>query len=521
MAYWNVVSRLREPKVSIQALVGVVYPNERSSDVSIPILVRNAEDAAPASDVAVQLSVMSEKDARPLVHVQADRGERPIGALEPGSEHQVAFSANLHSKLVQQLTQVRFRVQVLSGKDTLSDSTFTVAVKPGDRSERANPYPTGKRVTPGQFIGRETELRQVVDSVLGVKQDRTPVVVGIRRIGKTSLLYKLEADPDIMRRFYCSLIDLEDRPRTETTESFLIYLSERIRDCLPESVRAKLPFARQDFRDEPYSAFERFCDALNGLQLQRRVLLIIDEVDKLLAIIRTGEERQTQGPLGPHHVLQPEVLGALRKTLMKDGALRMVFAGLPTFLEAGYGDRLFGLFLPVYLKPFTEDEAIRVVEASGGVLSLTRRAREHLLRATGLQPYLLNLVCYFLFAAAATSGRDLTTLSDVEEVIEDKLLSSESYFTDYMSLAGSATPVLRAVAAAERGAHRRRYVSLSEIHRQLRRGGETMDPANLLTTLEELCRRERPLLQRAPNAADRFQTVIGMLGEHLLRRVTL
>ena len=194
---------------------------------------------------------------------------------------------------------------------------------------------------------------------------------------------------------------------------------------------------------------------MNGLQLQRRVLLIIDEVDKLLAIIKSGEERQTQGPLGPHHVLQPEVLGAIRKTLMKDGAVRMVFAGLPTFLEAGYGDRLFGLFLPVHLKPFTEDEASRVVDASGGVLNLTRRAREYLFRATGLQPYLLNLVCYFLFAAAATSGRDLTTLSDVEEAIEDKLLSSESYFTDYMSLAGSAAPVLRAVAAAsfpDRGA---------------------------------------------------------------------
>lgn len=56
-----------EPKVSVQALVGVFYPSEGSRDVSIPILVRNAEDAAPARDVAVQLSVASEKEPRPLL----------------------------------------------------------------------------------------------------------------------------------------------------------------------------------------------------------------------------------------------------------------------------------------------------------------------------------------------------------------------------------------------------------------------------------------------------------------------
>lgn len=509
---------LAEPKVTVQPLIGTFYPVERSREVTIPILVRNAADAAPASDVAVQLSLVSEKESHSLVSMELDQAERPVGALEPGSEHQVVFTADLDSKLVLQVTQLRFRVQVRSGINTLADSGFTVNVRPGDRSERPNPYPTGKRVTPGQFIGREVEIRQIVDSVLGVKQDRTPIVIGIRRIGKTSLLYKVEADPDIGRRFYCSQIDLEDRPRTETTESFLIYLTERILDCLPESFRVRLPFSRQAFREEPYGAFERFGDALNALPLQRQVLLIIDEIDKLLAIIKAGEEPHSSVPLGPNQVLQPEVLGALRKTLMKDGAVRMVFAGLPTFLEGGYTDRLFGLFLPIHLKPFTEEEANRVLKESGGVLDLTRRAREYLFRATGLQPYLLNLVCYFLFAAAATSGRDLITLADVEEAIEDKLLSSESYFTDYMSLAGAAAPILRAVAAAERGAQTRRYVSVTEIRRELLRGGETIDFTALLRTLEELCQRDRPLLMRAPNAVDRFQTVIGMLGEHLLRR---
>jgi hypothetical protein len=116
------------------------------------------------------------------------------------------------------------------------------------------------------------------------------------------------------------------------------------------------------------------------------------------------------------------------------------------------------------------------------------------------------------------SGRDLATLADVDEVIREDLLPQESYFADYLSLAGDHRAVLLATARAERNANGRSFVSVHEIHRELSRQGVEFPERELMELLTALgdSEQERPLFKRSPSKRDSFQIVIGMLGDHLI-----
>jgi hypothetical protein len=506
---------VRPIQISVRPLVSALFPRERSEEVVLPLLVQNSEDGAALTDVAVQVDV----DPALRQYIRFDPGYQDghtIGSMEPGAEEQVNFIVDLGDGLVDKVTDFKLDVLLRSEKFQNPErgirKKFSIAVRPLDRSSRRNPYPTGVAVEPEHFIGREKELRILSDALVGGRHDSVPVVVGIRRIGKTSLLKKLRADPEIDRRFYSVYASVEDRPDADTSAHLLTYFATKIRDTLPDRIGQRVPFAREDFRQDPFAAFEQFIDGIGALELQKRVLLIVDEFDRILELIRKGRTIQVGGRV------DAQVLGSLRKALMTNGALRVVFAGLPGILETSYDDRLFGLLLPVRVEPFSDKEGESVLEAANGVLNLTTRAREHLFRETGLQPYLLNLTCYYLFAHTIESGRDQSTLTDVQQVIQTRILRSENYFMDYLALLGSDAVLLRAVAAAERRSRTRMFVSSAEVYRELRKSGDAIPLDEVTQRLGSLCQKERPLLR---SHGERYQTVIGMLGSYLLERQSI
>jgi hypothetical protein len=510
------------PRLSLQPLLKAFFPEERYDEVLVPVVVTNAENGAAAADLSLQLSIA---EGGPEVFFEDGSVlERAVGALGPGESTLVGFPLNLSEDLATRRTECRFRAVLLAGRKAVLDETFSVAVRPGNaRGSRPSPYTIGEVVTGEHFIGREREVAMVRDSLVGGSRDRTPIVVGIRRIGKTSLLKKVMEDPEVVRAYSPIYLSVEDRPDSDTTVAFLTYLCERIRDHLPQEHQQRVHFHRKELSAEPYLAFERFTQSLTALGMKKRILLVIDEFDRLLDLARATEERQRQEgrPLPPQESFQSQVFGALRKALLHCDALRMIFAGLPALLDSTrYQDRLFGLLLPVQVKHFSENDASKVVDASAEAFQTSRAAREEIFRATGLQPYLLQVVCHHLFARMVDSGRDQATPLDVADVIEVDIVTKESYFSDYLSMVGTHQTLLRAVALAQREPAKRgrRFVGVKEIARELERLGYEWSSEEVQKTLDELRKSERPLVKRSPNRTDQYQLVIGMLGDRLIRK---
>lgn len=513
------------PTFKVLERAGVFYVNETSGELQLPLLVHSMEDGAPAEDLFLEVSAVNEMQGRHRIRIHDS--EIPVGHLDPGDEVEHRVRVFVPPELLAEATSARFRVKVRQGAAALTDAVLTVPIRGLTRRGERSPYNTGTSVSGAQFVGREIERGKILDSILGDDVQRTPLVVGIRRIGKTSLLKVVQDSDDVQRRYHPIYYSPEDRPTSTTTAEMLRILAERIRDGIPREKWSALHFHRDAFRDgDPYDAFEAFCASVDRIQLERRVLLILDEFDRLLELARAGERQQEAAgrPLGPHEVFQNEVFGALRKLVLTGGNVSLMIAGLPALLHAGYRDRLFGLLLPVHIRSLRPEDARKILDASQNVMHFAPNAVDRIYLATGLQPYLLQITCHFLFARLVQGGRAVVTAADVDEVIDEDILPNESYFADYRSLVENRTvDLLRAMHRALRVAGKRRFVSVQEIAHELGRGASAIRLEELRATLDELSddlRLERPLVARASNAPGRYRLSIGMLGDHLERSRT-
>lgn len=509
-----------EARLAISPAVKTFFPRECATDVYLPITIENDKAGGPASEMSVQVSYDGLHDE---YSPQIDAGEFIVPLLDPEDSYTGHALLQLHEDAAHHTPAWSFKATLLRGSEVVHSVKFSVAVR--EHSARPNPFSAGSAIQENQhFVGREAELQMLLDAFCGDRRDVMPFVCGLRRIGKTSLVHRLLRHSEVSRRYLVHYWDIEDLQSTYTTAQFLTHFAERVRDLVPEVHWPRVRFRRDQFRADPYTAFETFCDSVASLELPQLILIAIDEFDHLIHLIRDGESRgELAGqPLGPNAVVQPQTLGALRKMLMKGGSIRLVLAGLPDLLKStSYKDRLFGLLHPIEVGPFRRQEADEVVRMSGKDMPFPPAVRDRLYDATGMQPYLLQLVCWHIYARMMRSGRDTVTTLDLQEVIDLDIVPNETSFTDYVSLIQDQDrALLRALALAQKAvAGRRRYVTPGEVAGELWKTGESSATVESVTQhLRALAGMDRPLVTTSGDYRGNFRLVIGLLGEHLIRR---
>jgi hypothetical protein len=512
-----------EPRLTVSPAVRTLFPVDRSEEVEIPVLIRNHEDASPARDVTITLQAPDGVgDWQPAI----ERDTQHLGTLGPGVSAYARFSLDLKPDIADHYTEWQLPLITRTG-DRVQRTHFRITLRPESRQSTANPYTTGRAVRGEHFVGRTREIEAVVGAVSGQGASNPVLVYGIRRIGKTSILLKTQDHPEVARRFYVVYLSAEDRPDSDTSSEFLSVLCDKIRHSLPAEIQTQIRYQRRDFDDDPFHAFEVFMTGFHAAAPKKRLLLLLDEIDRFFGLIDESRRRSQQcgRALRPNEAFLPEILGALRKAIMEHDGLNVVFAGLPaSFKRLQYQERFHGLLKLVEVRQFTEQDADDVVSAGKLVFTLTPDARDRLLDASGYQPYLLQVLCNQIFARMKSEGRDIATLPDVDSVIREKILPAEAYFSDYMSLVTSeGRPVLRALAGAVRGLRTRRYASLLEVTEKLRADGHPLDETTTQAILDSFTAlggeggTDRPLVVRNPSNTRQYRPVIGLLGEFLLR----
>jgi hypothetical protein len=512
-----------EAHVTVKPLVGALYPTDRYEEVELPVRITNQEGAAPASDVTVTLGeAEGDPEWRPILE---RKGPIAIPELASGETREVRFCISMRPEIGIHVTELSFPVQIKL-REKVHRSVHRIPIRPTSRDSYESPYQPGVAVTGQHFIGRQKELKAVLGSITGTGGLRPVLVHGIRRIGKSSILKRTKDHDEVRRSYFPVYWSPEDRSLTDNSCDFLIVLTEKIRSSLPPEVRQRVEFHRPDFREDPFAGFERFMLSFNSLHLGKRILLLLDEVDKVYAIIEAGRARAQSGSTPrPQEAVLPEVFGALRKCMMEHQCLNVVFAGLPVSLrKISYEDRLFGLLDSVPVGPFTEDEANAVMDAGKQVLAeVVPEARRRLYELSGLQPYLLQVICQQLFVRMKHQGRDVVTLGDVESVLYENVLPNESIFSDYRPLmTPGVEPLLRALAAAVRDQRTRRYATVRAIAEKLASHGDSRSETETQAALDALVSPDtgvssfdRPLVMRSQD--NRYRLVIGLIGEYLLK----
>jgi AAA domain len=245
-----------------------------------------------------------------------------------------------------------------------------------------NPYTVGGPVRGPHFYGREA----LIQAILG-GNDRAIWVVGNRRIGKTSLLRRLE-DLGTVDGRVAFLISMEAADTVDDLAQCFLDDIETDDDRL-----ARLGLAIGDLQGKTPNAIMRLLDR-RGRERGVEVLLLLDEAEALIGIAeREGDD----------------ILKDLRREMQRSEALRVVMTATKRLaalndLCRGWDTSpfLYGV-MPRYLGRLEQDEGLTLIRQSQSPAPpiMADGIAEAVLAATDGHPFLTQWLCDRLWSDGA------------------------------------------------------------------------------------------------------------------------
>jgi len=275
------------------------------------------------------------------------------------------------------------------------------------RSERAN-----------LFRGRKTFADQIVRLILD-RNRPTLVLHGPRRCGKTSFLYNLH---DLLSSNLLPVyVDLQSPAITTDEAAFCQGLIRAIhRESRCQGIELPIIPTRKEFLETPYIALEDWLEQAIPRLGERRLLLNLDEFEKIGTAI--NEKR-----------LSINLFDELRHLIQHYDSLAFLFSGVQTLDELGPNwSSYFISVVPLemtYLEP-DEAESLLINPDPEFALDYDRGIVEDIIQLTRCQPYLLQLLGSALVTQANLNHTQLVTPDLLQAAIPEAFTNGEPYFTN-------------------------------------------------------------------------------------------
>ncbi|MFZ0534101.1 MAG: AAA-like domain-containing protein [Anaerolineales bacterium] len=253
-----------------------------------------------------------------------------------------------------------------------------------------NPFTFGNPIRePGRFIGRQEELRQVVNRLLSSAHESTSIV-GERRIGKTSLLMHL-ADKSsanllglVPDRFCLIYIDFQGLIDITPQRFWSRVITRMARSISNPTLRAQIEAIQKDNTYELFD-LEDLCEAITEAGLC--VVLLLDEFEYV-----------TQNPN-----FGADFFGGLRALAIHHN-LPLVTATRRELIDLCHSEEIkgspfFNIFANIVLRLFKQMEVDELLEKYTRESGVTFDPKEHELawRLGGGHPLFTQVAGYYLF----------------------------------------------------------------------------------------------------------------------------
>lgn len=270
-----------------------------------------------------------------------------------------------------------------------------------------NPYVVGRPLGEDDpFFGREDLFMRLSSSLQGATQDNIVVLIGQRRMGKTSILRRLH---EYLPASYVPVfIDLQGF-LGDGEGAFFDELIAQIVDEL-EEVGIRLPqIESRQLEKRPGHYFRRkFLPMIREIIGHHRLLLLFDEMEVLEERIRSGD-------------LTPKFLPYLRSLMQHEENLSFLLAGTHRLneLTADYWGVLFNLAVYIEVGHLTEEDVkeliLRPTRESFEVDSL---ALDMIYRMTGGHPYYSQLLARELVELCNRERLSYVTVQNAHQVVD-------------------------------------------------------------------------------------------------------
>jgi hypothetical protein len=289
------------------------------------------------------------------------------------------------------------------------------------QGEQLNPFQYGKPLKRDRaylFKGRQAFADNIVRLILD-RNRPTLVLHGPRRFGKSSFLLNLpRLLPSDMLPIY---LDMQSAAVTTDEAAFCQGLVRAIsKDSRSQGVELPAIPQRKEFLDTPYIALEDWLEQAVPKLGDRRLLLNLDEFEKIGNAINEGR-------------MSLNLFNELRHLIQHYDQLGFLFSGVQTLDELGPNwSSYFISVVPIemlYLEPH-EAEDLLVNPDPEFTLRYDTGIVEQILTLTHCQPYLLQLIGSSLVKLANENHTQLVTSDLLQASIPEAFTNGQPYFTN-------------------------------------------------------------------------------------------
>lgn len=294
-----------------------------------------------------------------------------------------------------------------------------------------NPFQSGNPLRADRadlFKGRQRLADDIVRQVLD-RSRPTLVLHGPRRCGKSSFLLNLPRIlpvTDILPVY----VDLQSAASTGSEADFCYGLVRAMaRDLRSQDVGVP-SVQRSEFRVNPYAALEDWLDQVVPRLRERRMLLCLDEFEKLGSAMHAG-------------MIPLKLFDELRHLIQHHDELGFLFCGVQTLDELGPNwSSYFISVRPIEMTYLEPDEARDLLINPDPNFNLGYAAGivEQVLCATRCQPYLLQLLGEAMVMQANQHLTRTVTDALLAQAVTAALKTGEPYFTNLWTEYTGTTP---------------------------------------------------------------------------------
>jgi WD40 repeat protein len=357
-----------------------------------------------------------------------------------------------------------------------------------------NPYIVGHPIKSGEvFYGREDIFKFIQENLSNPQADRTIVLHGQRRTGKTSILYQLQSGR-LGANFLAVLIDMQEMaPIITSTADFLSEIAYQLTRPLK-----KTEFDIEDpsidaFDKAPVRVFNRFLDQLEDKLGNRQLIIMFDEFELIEDKIEEGK-------------LEADLLGYFRSLMQHRTRLVFIFTGTHRLEEMShdYWSILFNIALYKRVSYLEEADAVHLIrEPIKGQLDVDELAVDKIINLSHGHPYFIQLICWALVNHCNDHRQNYATINDVNDAVKDIIINGEANFAYVWQQADPDERLLLCSMAHTLHAGKP-WARVSEIMDTLATNGATFFSRDeLVTILDRLVTRE--VLQIAKEGSLRYQ----------------
>jgi hypothetical protein len=362
-----------------------------------------------------------------------------------------------------------------------------------------SPYATGRPLAPGSpvFFGREDLFGFIRENLGGSGRENILVLIGQRRMGKTSLLHQLPAQ--LSDNYIPLFLDGQALGIEGGMAGLFFDIALEICETLHGQGIALEPPTLGDLEEKLSLAFEkRFLVEVTHALGERVLVLLFDEFEELEMRVRGGE-------------LPATVFPYLRHLMQHSQKLAFVFAGTHRLeeLTADYWSILFNIALYKQLSFLSFDEGRRLIvePVQDFGLLYDDLAIDKMLRVTGGHPYFLQLLCHTLVNLHNRERRNYLTIQDVNRTLDEIVRLGEAHLSFLWSESSREERAVlvalsRLLAAGE-------PATTGEIASLLREFGVRLDPMEASDIAKGLIRRD--ILRHAGVEAERFEFTVDLI----------